>query len=281
MKVTALAPSMGAEITNIDLAACCDRATGSIDSAVVAEIRSVWLAHQLVVIRAQSISPAEQLQFAKALGEPDIYPFLKGLDGFPMITEVLKKETETVNFGGVWHSDTTYQPCPPMATVLYAKEVPPLGGDTLFANQYMAYEHLSDGLRQALSGLKLVSRSDNKDAAETRAARIKETGVKLNSDSLSGCHPVIRTHPETGRKSLYVSPGHSGYFKGWNEAESAALLNYLHSHQIAEEFRCRHVWQVGDLALWDNRCVLHYPVNDYHGHRRLLHRITLKGDIPV
>ena len=111
-----------------------------------------------------------------------------------------------------------------MATMLYALELPPIGGDTLFANQYMAYEQLSDGLKQTLSGLKLVSRSDNKDAAETRAARIKESGVKLNSDSLSGCHPAIRTHPETGRKSLYISPGHSGSFEGWSEAESAALL---------------------------------------------------------
>jgi taurine dioxygenase len=168
-----------------------------------------------------------------------------------------------------------------MATMLYALELPPIGGDTLFANQYMAYEQLTDGLKQTLARLKLISRSDNKGAAETRAARIKESGIKLNNDSLSGCHPAIRTHPETGRKSLYISPGHSGNFEGWSEVESAPLLSYLHSHQIAEEFRCRHAWQVGDLALWDNRCVLHYPVNDYHGHRRLLHRITLKGDIPV
>lgn len=274
MKVTPLSPSMGAAIEGIDL-------SGGISAEQAREFRAIWLENQVIVIRGQTLTPAIQIEIARAFGEPDHYPFLKGLEGYPEITPVLKREDEARNFGGIWHTDTIYQPTPPMATMLYALELPPVGGDTLFANQYLAYEQLSDGLKQTLKSLKLVSRSDNKDAAETRAARIKESGVKLNSDSLSGCHPVIRTHPETGRKSLYVSPGHSGYFDGWSEAESANLLSYLHNHQIAEEFRCRHVWQVGDLALWDNRCVLHYPVNDYHGHRRLLHRITLKGDIPA
>jgi taurine dioxygenase len=274
MKVTPLSPSMGAAIEGIDL-------SSGISAEQAREIRAIWLENQVIVIRGQTLTPAIQIEIACAFGEPDHYPFLKGLEGYPEITPVLKREDEARNFGGIWHTDTIYQPTPPMATMLYALELPPVGGDTLFANQYLAYEQLSDGLKQTLKGLKLVSRSDNKDTAETRAARIKESGVKLNSDSLSGCHPVIRTHPETGRKSLYVSPGHSGNFEGWSEKESAALLSYLHNYQIAEEFRCRHVWQIGDLAVWDNRCVLHYPVNDYHGHRRLLHRITLKGDIPA
>jgi taurine dioxygenase len=265
---------MGAAIEGINL-------SGGISTEQARELRAIWLENQVIVIRGQTLTPAIQIEIARAFGVPDHYPFLKGLEGYPEITPVLKREDEARNFGGIWHTDTIYQPTPPMATMLYALELPSVGGDTLFANQYLAYEQLSDGLKQTLKSLKLVSRSDNKDAAETRAARIKESGVKLNSDSLSGCHPVIRTHPETGRKSLYVSPGHSGYFDGWSEAESTNLLSYLHNHQIAEEFRCRHVWQVGDLALWDNRCVLHYPVNDYHGHRRLLHRITLKGDIPA
>ena len=126
------------------------------------------------------------------------------------------REEEIHNFGGIWHTDTIYQSAPPMATILYALELPPIGGDTLFANQYLAYEQLSEGLKQTLESLKLVSRSDNKVVAKTRAARIKESGVKLKSASLSGCHPVIRTHPETGRKTLYLSPGHSGYFDGWS-----------------------------------------------------------------
>ena len=274
MKVTPLSPSMGAIITGIDL-------SNGIQTDESARLRDIWLEYQVIIIRGQKLTPARQIEIARAFGEPDNYPFLKGLEGYPEITPVLKREDEARNFGGIWHTDTIYQPSPPMATMLYALELPPVGGDTLFANQYLAYEKLSEGMKKTLEGLRLVSRSDNKDTAETRAARVKESGVKLNKDRLTGCHPVIRTHPETARKSLYVSPGHSGYFEGWSEAESAALLGYLHHHQIAEEFRCRHVWQVGDLALWDNRCVLHYPVNDYHGHRRLLHRITLKGDIPA
>jgi len=281
MKLQALAPSMGAELTGVDLAAHFNSATNRIDEAFMAEIRSIWLAHQMIVIRAQSISPAQQLAFAESLGAPDIYPFLKGLDGFPMITEVLKKETETVNFGGVWHSDTTYQPCPPMATVLYAKQLPPLGGDTLFANQYSAFDHFSDGLKDMLSGLRGVNLASNTKVSATRSERVKEAGSGVKADQMIGIHPVVRTHPETGRKSLFVNPAHTVAFDGWTEAESEGLLQFLFAHQIAPEFQCRLSWQVGDIAIWDNRCTLHYPLNDYHGHRRLLHRITLKGDSPA
>jgi len=281
MKLQALAPSMGAELTGVDLAAHFNSATNRIDEAFMAEIRSIWLAHQMIVIRAQSISPAQQLAFAESLGAPDIYPFLKGLVGFPMITEVLKKETETVNFGGVWHSDTTYQPCPPMATVLYAKQLPPLGGDTLFANQYSAFDHLSDGLKDMLSGLRGVNLASNTKVSATRSERVKEAGSGVKADQMIGIHPVVRTHPETGRKSLFVNPAHTVAFDGWTEAESEGLLQFLFAHQIAPEFQCRLSWQVGDIAIWDNRCTLHYPLNDYHGHRRLLHRITLKGDSPA
>jgi len=274
MKVTPISPSMGAIISDIDV-------SGNLSDALIAELRGRWLEHQVIIIRGQVLTPQQQLVLARCFGEPDIYPFLEGLEGYREITPVLKRETEDRNFGGIWHTDTAYQPCPPMATMLYALELPPTGGDTLFANQYMAYEQLSDGLKQTLAGLRLISRSDNKDTEATRSARIAESGRAVDRASLVGCHPVIRTHPETGRKCLYISPGHSFAFEGWSEAESRPLLDYLHAHQITEEFRCRHVWQRGDLALWDNRCVLHYPVNDYHGYRRLLHRITLKGDSPV
>jgi len=281
MKVTPLAPSMGAEITDIDLANYIDRSANQIDSAVMADIKAAWLEHQLIVIRRQDITPEQQLRFAESLGAPDIYPFLQGLDGFPMITEVLKKETETVNFGGVWHSDTTYQSCPPMATVLYAKELPPIGGDTLFSNQYAAYEQLSDGLKRTIDPLRGVNIAGKKQVSATRSERVKEAGSGVNAEQMSGIHPVVRTHPETGRKSLFVNPAHTVSFDGWTEAESAGLLAFLFAHQIAPEFQCRLSWQVGDIAIWDNRCTLHYPLNDYHGYRRLLHRITLKGDRPA
>ena len=281
MKVTPLAPSMGAAITDIDLAVHFDSTANRIDDTLMADIRAAWLEHQLIVIRRQSITPEQQLCFAESLGAPDIYPFLQGLDGFPMITEVLKKETETVNFGGVWHSDTTYQSCPPMATVLYAKELPPIGGDTLFANQYAAYDQLSDGLKHMLESLRGVNIAGKKQVSATRSERVKEAGSGISAEQMSGIHPVVRTHPETGRKSLFVNPAHTISFDGWSEAESAGLLAFLFAHQIAPEFQCRLSWQAGDIAIWDNRCTLHYPLNDYHGYRRLLHRITLKGDTPV
>jgi taurine dioxygenase len=273
MKVKALSPAMGAEITGIDLSMPLD------DSRIV-ELRAIWLEYQMIVIRGQNLTPVEQLAFAKALGEPDIYPFLTGLDGFPMITEVLKKEDERVNFGGVWHSDTTYQKCPPMATLLYAKELPPLGGDTLFANQYEAFANLSAPLRHVLEQLRAVNAAGKKRVASTRSERLKDSGSGVNPDDLAGIHPVVRTHPETGRKALFVNAAHTINFEGWSAEESQGLMEYLFAHQISPEFQCRLSWQVGDVAFWDNRCVQHYPLNDYHGHRRLLHRITLKGDTP-
>ena len=281
MRVTPLAPSMGAEITGIDLKKHFNRSANRIDSAVMADIKAVWLECQLIVIRQQSITPEQQLRFAESLGEPDIYPFLQGLDGFPMITEVLKKETETVNFGGVWHSDTTYQLCPPMATVLYAKELPPIGGDTLFSNQYAAYEQLSDGLKRTIGSLRGVNSAGKKRVSATRKERVKDSGSGIKAEQMVGIHPVVRTHPDTGRKSLFINPAHTVSFDEWTELESAGLLAFLFAHQIAPEFQCRLSWQAGDIAIWDNRCTLHYPLNDYHGYRRLLHRITLKGDQPA
>jgi taurine dioxygenase len=274
MKVTALAPAMGAVIEGVDLTALPDK-------VLIDEVRAIWLAHQVVVIRGQTLSPSQQLAFANAIGEPDIYPFLKGLDGFPMITEVLKREDEKVNFGGVWHSDTTYQRCPPMATLLYAKELPPLGGDTLFASQYHAYDQLSDAVKEVLSGLRAINASGKQRVSSTRSERLKDASSGVDPAALEGVHPVVRTHPETGRKALFVNVAHTVAFEGWTEEESRGLLDYLFAHQIAPEFQCRLQWQPGDVAFWDNRCVQHYPLNDYHGHRRLLHRITLKGDVPV
>ena len=275
MKVTALAPAMGAEITGLDFA------KGDFKSGLIDDIRAVWLEHHLLVLRYQNLSPQRQLELARAIGEPDIYPFLEGLDGFPEITSVLKREDETVNFGGVWHTDTIYQDKPPMATMLQAVELPPIGGDTLFANQHLAWDRLSDGLKQTLSGLRVICTAGNAKVATTRTARIAEKGKAVDADTMQASHPVVRTHPETGRKSLYTSPGHATRFDGWTAEESAGLLAHLFRHQILPEFQCRLGWRVGDIAIWDNRCTLHYPLNDYHGHRRLLHRITLKGDRPV
>jgi taurine dioxygenase len=167
-----------------------------------------------------------------------------------------------------------------MASMLLAREVPPTGGDTLFANMYLAYETLSDGMKRILDGLVAVNDSAKANVTRTREDRIKTDGGDSVGKALVAEHPVVRTHPETGRKALYVNHGHTVRFKGMTDEESAPLLGYLFQHQIRPEFTCRFSWQPGSIAMWDNRCSQHNPVNDYHGFRRIMHRITLAGDKP-
>jgi len=272
VEVRPIAGALGAELHGVDLA-------HDLDDDAVAEIRQAWLDHLVVFFRDQAMTPAQQVAFARRLGEPMEYPQLKGLPDQPLITPVMKLEHERTNFGGVWHSDTTYLERPPMASMLYAKEIPPHGGDTEFANQYLAYETLSAGLRQTLDGLIGISSSLKADASKTREDRLKAAGEEQKT--LIAEHPIVRTHPETGRKALYLNVGHTTQFKGWTVKESQPLLDFLFQHQVRPEFTCRFRWQVGSLALWDNRCAMHNPINDYHGYRRILHRITLAGDRPV
>jgi taurine dioxygenase len=168
-----------------------------------------------------------------------------------------------------------------MATLLVAREVPDVGGDTLFANQYLAYDTLSDGMKRLLAGLHGIASSAKADASRTREDRIRSDGSAEARRLLVAEHPVVRTHPETGRRSLYVNRAHTVGFAGMTEEESAPLLGFLFDHQIRPEFTCRFRWRAGSLAVWDNRCAQHYAVNDYHGKRRVMHRITLAGDRPV
>jgi len=273
VEIRPLTGAIGAEISGVDI-------SKALTAQTVDEIRQALLAHLVIFLRDQDITPAQQLAFVSRFGEPDIYPFVKGLDDYPQITPVLKRPEETINFGGIWHSDTVYQAEPPMATVLYAKELPPIGGDTLFASQYQAYESLSAPLRAFLEGLTAVNSAAKGSSAQTREDRVVDGGTGLAAEVMQAEHPVVRTHPETGRKALYVNTGHTVRFTGMTEAESTPILEYLYQHQIKPEFCCRFVWRPGSLAFWDNRCAQHYPVNDYHGHTRLLHRITLKGDKP-
>ncbi len=247
---------------------------------MIADIRRVWLQYGVVFFRDQDLSPARFLALSRLFGQPVEYPFVRGLEGFPEITPVIKLEHERVNFGGVWHSDTAYLERPPMATMLIAREVPPLGGDTMFASMAAAYEALSPGLRATLDGLRAVNSSRKADASRTREDRQKERGSATSADMLEAEHPVVRTHPETGRKALYVNAGHTLRFAGWTIEESRPLLEYLFRHQIRPEFTCRFRWQPGSIAFWDNRCTQHYPLNDYHGYRRVMHRVTLAGDTP-
>ncbi len=270
IEVSPISGALGAEVSGVDLA-------DNLSDDVIAEIRQAWLDNLVIFFRDQKLTPAQQVAIAERFGEPVEYPFVKGLEGFPTITPIVKLEHEKVNFGGLWYTDTTYQKRPPMATMLYGLELPPYGGDTLFANCYLAYETLSDGMKAMLDPLTGIYSSHKGRVVDTRAARVADAPNEDAKVARVAEHPVVRVHPETGRKALYVSFAHTTCFKGWTEAESKPVLDYLFEHQTKPEFTCRFRWAPGSLALWDNRCALHNPINDYHGHRRVLHRITFAG----
>lgn len=267
--------ALGAEISGVDLA--------RIDDAAFGAIHEAFMAHQVLVFRGQRLDAAAFTAFAARFGAPAIYPFAKGLDGHPQITPLIKEAHQTSNFGGMWHADTTYQPAPPKATMLMARETPAAGGDTIFACQYSAYATLSDGMQRLLSGLKGAS-SSAKNASALRSAHLA-TGTMAASEQaaevLTAAHPAVRRHPETGRLALYVNRSHTTHFEGMTEAESAGLLDYLFDHQVQPEFTARVRWHPGTVVIWDNRSCQHCAINDYDGHRREMWRITLEGEVPV
>lgn len=273
IKVRQIAGALGAEIEGVDIG----RGLGE---ETVAAVRRALLDHLVIFFHDQDISSDSFMAFARAFGEPGQYPLLPGIDGYPMINEITKYEHEANNFGGIWHADTTYLERPPMGSMLYALEVPPFGGDTMWANQYLAYETLSATMRGILDGLVAVSTSAKADVSKTREDMIRNAGDKAPARQHVAEHPAVRTHPETGRKSLFVNVAHTSHFKGMTEAESAPILQYLFEHQVRPEFTCRLRWRKGTLAFWDNRASQHNPINDYHGYRRIMRRITLAGEKP-
>ena len=269
-----VAGALGAEVTGVDLST-------DLSAETVAALRRAWLEHLVLFFRDQPLPPARFLAFARCFGVPIEYPFVKGLPDFPEIIPVLKLAHEKVNFGGVWHSDTTYLDVPPMASMLVAREVPPAGGDTLFANMYLAYETLSDGMQRLLAPLRAVASSSKADASRTREDRLKDSARADAREEYVATHPVVRVHQETGRRALYVNVAHTVRFEGMTVEESAPILQYLFEHLTRPELTCRFRWQSGSIAFWDNRCAQHNAINDYAGHRRSMHRITLAGDKPV
>jgi taurine dioxygenase len=270
--------ALGAEIGGIDL-------SQPLDDAVFAEIRDAFHEHLVIFLHDQQIAPDAYLDFAKRFGPIGRYPFVQDMDGHPGITEVIKGKDDRVNFGGLWHSDTTYQEKPPLGSMLYAREVPPHGGDTLFANMYLAYETLSAGMRSMLNPLQAVYTAALRSQGGTgpRAQIAKMTGKGQNAESMDreAVHPVVRTHPATGRKALYVNCAHTSHFAGMTREESLPILRFLFEHQSRPEFTCRFRWRKNALAFWDNRCTHHYALNDYHGFRRLMLRITIEGETPA
>ena len=240
----------------------------------------------MLVIRDQQLEPADLMRVGAHFGEPCYYPFVTGLEGYPFIFEVVKEESETVNFGGNWHSDTTYLPQPPLATLLYALETPTHGGDTLFTSTYAAYEALSEGMRALVDKLVGVNSASLKATGGRRKVHAPGNvgGMKIhdieNADGYEAEHPVVRTHPDTGRKALYLSRSHTIRFRDMSEEESRPLIDFLQAHQTRPEFTCRVRWSPGTLTIWDNRCTQHNAVNDYHGQRRRMRRLTVGAQTP-
>ena len=271
--VKPLTPAIGAEISGIDLAT-------EISNECFAEIREAWHKHLVIFFRDQELAPNSLVRVAKRFGEIGLYPFVQGMDDHPEVVEVSKKPDEKINFGGLWHTDTSYLERPPLGSLLYAQEVPAVGGDTLFANMYLAYDALSDGMKRLLAGLRAVNSAEKPDAAVTRVNRIAERPVDASDIVTTVAHPIVRTHPETGRKALYCSDAHSTMIEGLTSEESRPLLQYLYGVQQREEFQCRFHWQTGSVAIWDNRCAQHNALNDYHGYNRTMYRVTLEGDSP-
>ncbi len=277
IRVEPLAAAMGAEVCGVDLAQ-------PLSNAVRSDIHRAFLEHHMIYFRGQDLAPTAQVEIARQFGKPAIYPFLKGLDEAPEVNALIKEPGDEKNFGGGWHTDTSYKECPDLGTLLYAVDVPEVGGDTLFANTAKAYDALSDGMKQLLDGLVAINNSD-KLYAGGRTAQLKQLGgmggAVIATEALEAAHPVVRTHPETGRKALYVSRAHTIRFDGMTEDESRPLIEYLADHAVRPEFQCRLRWQPGTLAVWDNRCTQHLALNDYHGRRRHMHRVTLEGDRPA
>ncbi len=273
INVTRMSGALGAELSGVDLAE-------SLTADSVEEIRNALYEFGVIVLRDQDITPDQYLTFARYFGDILPYPMVQGLPDHPDIVPVLKKEDEKVNFGGLWHTDTAYLEKPPVGSMLLALDLPPKGGDTIWSNMMMAYETLSEGMKRMLDGLIAINSATKGSAAATREDRRKDAAKDDSGLKTTAEHPVVRTHPVTGKKSLYVNFGHTTHFKGMTEAESAPILNYLFKHQTRPEFTCQLHWEVGTLAFWENRITQHNPINDYHGHRRLLHRITLAGEKP-
>jgi taurine dioxygenase len=275
--VQPLAGALGAEIRGVDLKKIDD--WKALDRA--------FLQYSVLVIRDQKLEPADLMNVGAHFGEPCHYPFVTGVEGFPFIFEVVKEESETVNFGGNWHSDTTYLAQPPLATLLYALETPTHGGDTLFTNTQKAYEALSEGMRAMLDKLVGVNSASLKVTGGRRKLHSKDNvgAMKIhdteNAEAYEAEHPVVRTHPETGRKALYLSRSHTIRFKDLREEESRPLIDFLQAHQTRPEFTCRVRWSPGTLTIWDNRCTQHNAVNDYHGQRRRMRRLTVGAQKPA
>jgi taurine dioxygenase len=276
MEVKPIAGVLGAEVLGVDLKA----------TQEWKKIHALFLDHSVLVFRDQKLEPRDIMEVGAKFGPPCHYPFVTGMEGFPFIFEVVKEESEKVNFGGNWHSDTTYLAQPPLGTLLYAVETPAHGGDTLFCNTRAAYDALSAGMRSAVDRLVGVYSAGLKHSGGRAQihAQSKVGAMKIHdidkAEQYEAEHPVARTHPDTGKKALYCSRSHTVRFRDMSEEESGPILEFLQAHQTRPEFTCRVRWAPGTLTVWDNRCTQHNAINDYHGQRRRMRRLTVGPQTP-
>jgi taurine dioxygenase len=281
IEIRPVAGALGAEVGGIDL-------SRPLDAAAAAAVHAAFRDRLVLFFRGQALTPEQQIAFTRLFGPLAKTPFVKPMDGYPYVVRVLKEAEERgiSTFGNAWHSDFTSEPAPPLGSVLYALEVPEHGGDTMFANMYLAYEALSPGMKRMLDGVKAIhvgkpygtKYGPPKSMKTSTSIEIERNRPEANREV---AHPVARTHPITGRKALFVNPIYTLRFADMTEEESRPLLEYLYEHAVRPEFTCRLRWTKGALALWDNRCTLHYAVNDYDGSRRLMHRTMIAGDVPA
>ena len=277
LDVEPLAGAMGAVIHGVDL-------SGELSNQAFDEIHQAFLDHKAIFFHDQNLDPHQQIAFGRRFGPMGAYPFMEGLPEAPETFEILKTEDDKQNFGGAWHSDMSFTTIPPLGTMLYSLEMPEAGGDTLFANTALAYDALSDGMKDMLDGLiGIYSAALKSSGGRAKRFEVNKSMNAKNMDQvdMEAEHPIVRTHPETGKKALYLGKGHTVRFKDMTEEESLPLIDYLAAHCVRPEFTCRFSWGVGSLALWDNRCTLHFAIDDYPGKRRRMRRLTIEGDTPV
>ena len=279
-RIERVAGGLGAEVSGIDLAR-------PLDDHEFSSLHRALVDHLVLFFRDQHLTPEQQVAFTRRFGPILRVPYVAHLDAHPDIIAVLKEANERAisTFGNAWHSDFSFLEEPPMGSVLYARAVPAFGGDTLWSNMYLAYEALSEGMRHMLDGLRAMHSGrpygTGGPAGDIRTSRsIAITRGDPEADR-EIAHPVVRRHPDSGRKALFVNAIYTTRFEGMTEAESRPLLDFLFAHCTRPEFTCRFRWSEGALAIWDNRCTLHYAVNDYDGERRLLHRTAIAGERPL
>jgi taurine dioxygenase len=279
LTIERIAGALGAEVRGIDL-------TTDLTDHEVSALRAALLEHQVVFLRDQPYATEHLERLTVQLGGHGHTPFLESMDGHPGVVRVVREASESgFNFGGQWHSDWSFQPEPPAFTLLWSLEVPPHGGDTMWANMALAFDTLSPGLRETLSTLRAVHSAGwaySSNGVLARTASQRSMQIATSDEALAEhVHPVIVTHSETGRQALFVNPTYTVRFDGWSAADSAPLLQHLYAHATRDAFTCRFRWTPDTLAIWDNRVTQHNALNDYAGFRRELHRTTVAGNTPV